>query len=155
MYVFVCLCCLIGVILYFAMFIFFFSSRRRHTRCALVTGVQTCALPICDQTYLEILADAARHRLAFRFPLLLRDIAFADRHILIIGARRGLDRLGHDGRAVDDRRDDDARRVIAVAITIAALTVGRRTTRSEQRRVGQEWVRTVISRWGRVLKKKK
>src|SRR3546814_1264573 len=24
----------------------FFSSRRRHTRCALVTGVQTCALPI-------------------------------------------------------------------------------------------------------------
>src|SRR3546814_9917547 len=26
--------------------LFFFSSRRRHTRCALVTGVQTCALPI-------------------------------------------------------------------------------------------------------------
>src|SRR3546814_6904148 len=30
------------------MFVFFFSSRRRHTRCALVTGVQTCALPIYD-----------------------------------------------------------------------------------------------------------
>src|SRR3546814_9159057 len=28
-------------------FVFFVSSRRRHTRCALVTGVQTCALPIC------------------------------------------------------------------------------------------------------------
>src|SRR3546814_20853163 len=28
---------------------FFFSSRRRHTRCALVTGVQTCALPISDR----------------------------------------------------------------------------------------------------------
>src|SRR3546814_5462955 len=28
------------------LFFFFFSSRRRHTRCALVTGVQTCALPI-------------------------------------------------------------------------------------------------------------
>src|SRR3546814_1402887 len=28
------------------LFMFFFSSRRRHTRCALVTGVQTCALPI-------------------------------------------------------------------------------------------------------------
>src|SRR3546814_17609396 len=26
---------------------FFCSSRRRHTRCVLVTGVQTCALPIC------------------------------------------------------------------------------------------------------------
>src|SRR3546814_1927971 len=33
---------------------FFFSSRRRHTRCALVTGVQTCALPIYT------VADAAR-----------------------------------------------------------------------------------------------
>src|SRR3546814_3003392 len=31
--------CLVGLY-------FFFSSRRRHTRCALVTGVQTCALPI-------------------------------------------------------------------------------------------------------------
>src|SRR3546814_7235513 len=30
--------------------LFFFSSRRRHTRCALVTGVQTCALPICHAT---------------------------------------------------------------------------------------------------------
>src|SRR3546814_9611838 len=30
----------------FCLFCFFFSSRRRHTRCALVTGVQTCALPI-------------------------------------------------------------------------------------------------------------
>src|SRR3546814_2106262 len=30
----------------FMLFSFFFSSRRRHTRCALVTGVQTCALPI-------------------------------------------------------------------------------------------------------------
>src|SRR3546814_7981118 len=33
--------------LYFLIVVFFFfSSRRRHTRCALVTGVQTCALPI-------------------------------------------------------------------------------------------------------------
>src|SRR3546814_5459825 len=30
----------------YSMLLFFFSSRRRHTRCALVTGVQTCALPI-------------------------------------------------------------------------------------------------------------
>src|SRR3546814_1929747 len=32
-------------------FFFFFSSRRRHTRCALVTGVQTCALPISRRQY--------------------------------------------------------------------------------------------------------
>src|SRR3546814_4610313 len=31
---------------HFCLVVFFFSSRRRHTRCALVTGVQTCALPI-------------------------------------------------------------------------------------------------------------
>src|SRR3546814_1639061 len=31
---------------YMCLIFFFFSSRRRHTRCALVTGVQTCALPI-------------------------------------------------------------------------------------------------------------
>src|SRR3546814_5741486 len=30
----------------------FFSSRRRHTRCALVTGVQTCALPISSDEML-------------------------------------------------------------------------------------------------------
>src|SRR3546814_6048692 len=36
-----------GLFLFVFMFwLFFFSSRRRHTRCALVTGVQTCALPI-------------------------------------------------------------------------------------------------------------
>src|SRR3546814_12474374 len=32
---------------------FFFSSRRRHTRCALVTGVQTCALPIRRRAHPE------------------------------------------------------------------------------------------------------
>src|SRR3546814_10309839 len=32
----------------------FFSSRRRHTRCALVTGVQTCALPILTKAQVEL-----------------------------------------------------------------------------------------------------
>src|SRR3546814_246537 len=36
------------VIVFYLFVCFFFSSRRRHTRCALVTGVQTCALPICS-----------------------------------------------------------------------------------------------------------
>src|SRR3546814_6115448 len=36
---------------------FFFSSRRRHTSCALVTGVQTCALPISGGT-IQLIADA-------------------------------------------------------------------------------------------------
>src|SRR3546814_17296662 len=46
---------------------FFFSSRRRHTRCALVTGVQTCALPISELMAAMAdatgrAADAARYR---------------------------------------------------------------------------------------------
>src|SRR3546814_1858983 len=43
---------------------FFFSSRRRHTRCALVTGVQTCALPISFAC--GFLVVAARHLAAGR-----------------------------------------------------------------------------------------
>src|SRR3546814_3580236 len=39
-------------------FFFFFSSRRRHTRCALVTGVQTCALPLACIGYFMGMADA-------------------------------------------------------------------------------------------------
>src|SRR3546814_3929366 len=42
--------------------IFFFSSRRRHTWCALVTGVQTCALPIYILQFLSDFFDSnARH----------------------------------------------------------------------------------------------
>src|SRR3546814_11616702 len=40
--------------------IFFFSSRRRHTRCALVTGVQTCALPISHPHIKNHLVHGAR-----------------------------------------------------------------------------------------------
>src|SRR3546814_2343063 len=36
----------VSSLLHYCLVLFFFSSRRRHTRCALVTGVQTCALPI-------------------------------------------------------------------------------------------------------------
>src|SRR3546814_15696810 len=52
----------------------FFSSRRRHTRCALVTGVQTCALPIYAGTdgpahligNLRLTVVASRHPLGLR-----------------------------------------------------------------------------------------
>src|SRR3546814_8546314 len=45
------------------MCMFFFSRRRRHTRCALVTGVQTCALPISVGRKTEVIHD---HRDAAR-----------------------------------------------------------------------------------------
>src|SRR3546814_3751632 len=53
---------------------FFFSSRRRHTRCALVTGVQTCALPIFPEirTGPEIPAKPGCKGSRFRRPLQCR-----------------------------------------------------------------------------------
>src|SRR3546814_5847665 len=44
-------------------YVFFFSSRRRHTRCALVTGVQTCALPIYHRSGRKslVIGATARH----------------------------------------------------------------------------------------------
>src|SRR3546814_19343816 len=52
-------------------FVFFFSSRRRHTRCALVTGVQTCALPISNDVFGPCFeeGDAAACALIRRNPL--------------------------------------------------------------------------------------
>src|SRR3546814_2990810 len=44
-----------GLVLSCLFYDLFFSSRRRHTRCALVTGVQTCALPIFGETDLRII----------------------------------------------------------------------------------------------------
>src|SRR3546814_17906658 len=48
---------------------FFFSSRRRHTRCALVTGVQTCALPISRRRDDLLLAAGPAARDALRLDL--------------------------------------------------------------------------------------
>src|SRR3546814_13259980 len=55
---------------YFVLF-FFFSSRRRHTRCALVTGVQTCALPISPSAP-ELSPSTAPPSIRLRIGLLRR-----------------------------------------------------------------------------------
>src|SRR3546814_9710309 len=71
------------------MLCFFFSSRRRHTRCALVTGVQTCALPISlDEAVLrpEIAqrADLAGVRAAHRLEVgRLEMAAIADHQLAV------------------------------------------------------------------------
>src|SRR3546814_8779619 len=69
----------------------FFSSRRRHTRCALVTGVQTCALPIYRADDEVGLGDAFGEVRAVRKARL--------------GARfeEGADAFEHFGIAVEDR----------------------------------------------------
>src|SRR3546814_6696593 len=76
---------------------FFFSSRRRHTSCALVTGVQTCALPICDALLEDLHVTGAVHRLHSQDALL----GLGDEHVLVelLPVSRGLPQ-----RAVDELR---------------------------------------------------
>src|SRR3546814_9084857 len=103
------------------MLLFFFSSIRRHTRCALVTGVQTCALPIYQPMRLEEGVEAVQHdaRLHHGTPRL----------------RIEVDDFGEMLADVDDQRLADG---------LAAL---RGAARSEARRVGKECVSTCRSRW--------
>src|SRR3546814_18379996 len=52
----------------FRTYLFFFSSRRRHTRCALVTGVQTCALPISQPGKPTLLIAATASAVGPAYP---------------------------------------------------------------------------------------
>src|SRR3546814_13959107 len=79
-------------------FFFFFSSRRRHTRCALVTGVQTCALPICATegaedlnllVRLRVSSDHSKLSLAAKFGAEPEDVAD-----LLMATRQAADALG-------------------------------------------------------------
>src|SRR3546814_4289082 len=132
--------CLRCVIVWFVLLcVFFFSGRRRQTRCTLVTGVQTWALPIsillahrvnCDQFSVALgLGPGREHcRLSLRQGgprIVIRCLVtgrvdliehLACLHILAFGEHALLD------DAADLRR-------------------------SEARRVGQEWVSTCRSRW--------
>src|SRR3546814_1794736 len=82
---YVCLFCLC-LLVYLLYFFFFFSSRRRHTRCALVTGVQTCALPICQRCAADPVAGAG-HRV-LRDPGGARPAAQSVRVSLLLGISR-------------------------------------------------------------------
>src|SRR3546814_211807 len=93
---------------FFSLFFFFFSSRRRHTRCALVTGVQTCALPILSTTFIGHLRSFGRpvYKLAqhfgpvagalSRFDMLTR-VALTPEGIPARDAIEAIDRMLDDG----------------------------------------------------------
>src|SRR3546814_9213912 len=90
------------VLLYFLVlcfFFFFFSSRRRHTRCALVTGVQTCALPISMHT--EIFVEHVHKRRScnssspgFRQQGISKRRASLDKSMDLRGFRRAMQAIG-------------------------------------------------------------
>src|SRR3546814_1883987 len=101
------------------MLLFVFSSRRRHTRCALVTGVQTCALPIsCMDFHTNARAVRTASSEQVRRPINRDGVGQWEPYDQWLGPLR---------EALGDLVDTYAR--------------------SEERRVGKECVSTCRSRW--------
>src|SRR3546814_7602285 len=101
---------------------FLCASRRRHTRCALVTGVQTCALPICVHGRLHEGERTTPDAISVQAQL----ATFRD------------DKVSHVAMEVSSHALEQGR-VGAVDFEVAA--------RSAERRVGKECVSTCRSRW--------
>src|SRR3546814_15501219 len=80
---------------------FFFSSRRRHTRCALVTGVQTCARPICSNDIDVVLAKI--------------------RHMAALGCRYIM--VDHLSIIVSDQSGDERKQLDEISTKIKTLTM--------------------------------
>src|SRR3546814_9553879 len=102
---------------------FFFSSRRRHTSCALVTGVQTCALPISIRPGVS-LAD-------FGGGIYLSTA--------VLAALFERERSGKGQELSVSLLDATMSMLINYSVAVAV--------RSEERRVGKECVGTCRSRW--------
>src|SRR3546814_2520853 len=108
-----------GVVIYLC----FFSSRRRHTRCALVTGGQTCALPITiDMETATIFAAGFANSIPCGALLLV-----SDQPMIPEGVKT---------------EASDAK--VSAEYVESHIKVG---IRSEERRVGKECVSTCRSRW--------
>src|SRR3546814_13115002 len=130
------------------MYVFFFSSRRRHTRCALVTGVQTCALPISSGAW--ELCEKTRFRGTCR--TVDRDTPMLGNILRGITVRSMRPVGGSDGYPAPPTNDQSVRGHFAEFPTPPPP---RGPQRSDERRVGQEWVRTCRSRWAPNHYKKK
>src|SRR3546814_13493695 len=100
---------------------FFFSSRRRHTRCALVTGVQTCALPIWWDT-----GNGAAGPVIEKLVKLLP----GEHHTIFTQVDGHFP--NHHPDPTEEKNLADLKRLVA---------------RSEERRVGKACVSTCRSRW--------
>src|SRR3546814_8649442 len=104
---------------------FFFSSRSRHTRCALVTGVQTCALPI------------SQYEAGLKYQPPGSNSLFT---AAVFDLTRSNLKTGDPAHSGFDVQTGEAR---ARGLELEA----RFSPRSEERRVGKECVSTCRSRW--------
>src|SRR3546814_18553143 len=135
----------------------FFSSRRRHTRCALVTGVQTCALPIYrmtdrsqrETTHISVIdrdgnAVAMTHTLGSPSGAITEGLGFMYNGTM----SRFSPFPGRPGSiAPGKRRPSSAAPTIVSRGDVPYIVIG---TRTEERRVGKECVSTCESRWAQL-----
>src|SRR3546814_2153300 len=176
-------------------FCFFFSSRRRHTRCALVTGVQTCALPISSSsrrksgshaqgkipTFVGMTACSSRLDLALKslpsLPATARGLRPVAQPLMVADnlvddeAQEFFREFGVEVGAFGERSQPLDLRLFTRAVggrqAVDGLVLpprlgdlesfgqheNQRGVRSEERRVGKEWVSTVRSGGSPITKK--
>src|SRR3546814_21163425 len=114
---------------------FFFSSRRRHTRCALVTGVQTCALPIFGRAGRAGLPSMVLAGFALGF------VVKSARSRAARGACSAFCWIGSAptiGEESNERHLERSGQSGWVALDSARQVRGKPKRRSEERRVGKE-----------------
>src|SRR3546814_11562043 len=117
---------------------FFFSSRRRHTRCALVTGVQTCALPICSlRGSMQQLAEQR---------LIVAHVPEFDAQLEIVGSFGNLNIRNDVAEAVFASLKQGPQRIADLA-ALPFFSGKPLAGSAEERRVGKECVGTCMSRW--------
>src|SRR3546814_14082540 len=124
------------------LYAFFFSSRRRHTRCALVTGVQTCALPTSSFAKIAYASCWVKHRHPDVFCAALLNAQpmgfYAPAQIVRDAQQHGVEvrPVSINDSHWDCTLEPTGGRYMAV-----------RLGRSEARRVGKECVSTCRFRW--------
>src|SRR3546814_16598517 len=123
-----------------SMFSFFFSNRIRHTRCALVTGVQTCALPISvSEKVVAVEAEAVTIDTVLENIRAVCTFGPDDAVVIAPEVAGRIDRI-HFGKGAEVKAGD-------VLVKLDATTLPAELDRSRERRVGKECVSRCRSRW--------
>src|SRR3546814_1834654 len=118
---------------------FFFTSRRRHTRCALVTGVQTCALPISG----DLIMTDIKRTIERAIALIIGEwgdhdgVIAGEAHEVLAGLRAA---LAAQPAASAEPSDEELAR-------LWRQVSGRETLRPDS--VAMTFVRAALSRYGR------